>query len=482
MRVYDNLERRKKEFVPVRPGRVGMYVCGMTVQGPPHVGHIRATLSGDVMARWLTHKGLAVTVVQNFTDIDDKIIEKANAEGVEYGVIAQRNIDEYMDVARRMGIRDADVFPRATEHIPQILALIERLIAGGFAYAAGGDVYFAVESFRGYGKLSGRSIDELRAGTRIEVGEAKRNPLDFTLWKGAKPGEPAWESPWGPGRPGWHIECSAMAMQYLGETLDLHGGGIDLIFPHHENEVAQSEAATGRAFVNFWVENGLLNLESRKMSKSEGHFFLAREILDVVDAETVRFYLLSTHYRSPIEFSRERLDEAGRALDRFRNFFHNMGLVDGSESAPGVAAPALDPAKLSAEARPVAERVAQTAAKFDDAMEDDFNSALALAHLFDLVKELNGYDLRAKPTPEKTAVLKAGEAEVRRLGGILGLFTGLGRAASVPESILARVRERDEARRAKDWKRADALRDALRAEGYLLEDRAGGTSVKIVGD
>ena len=485
MRVYDNLERKKKEFVPVVPGRVGMYVCGMTVQGPPHVGHIRATLTGDVMARWLQHKGFAVTVVQNFTDIDDKIIEKANAEGVGYRVIADRNIAEYFEAARRMGIRDANHFPRATEHIPQILDLIGRLIDGGYAYAADGDVYYAVEKFAGYGKLSGRSTDELRAGARVEVGEAKRSPLDFALWKGAKPGEPAWESPWGPGRPGWHIECSAMAMTYLGETIDLHGGGLDLIFPHHENEVAQSEAATGRPFVNFWVENGLVNLDSRKMSKSEGHFFLAREILDEVDAETVRFYLISTHYRSPIEFSRERLEEADRALDRFRNFFHNMGLVGvGTGGAGGGVgargAGTFDAAALSADARRARERIDETARLFEEAMDDDFNSALALARLFDLVKDLNGFDLAAKPTPEKAAVLERGEAEVRRLGGILGLFQGLGRAAEVPESVLARVRDRDAARRSKEWARADAIRAALRAEGYLLEDRASGTSVKIV--
>jgi cysteinyl-tRNA synthetase len=485
MRIYDNLTRKKREFVPVHAGRVGMYVCGMTVQGPPHVGHIRAALSGDMMARWFEHAGYRVIVVQNFTDIDDKIIERAATEGVTYQEIAQRNIDEYFAAARRMGIRDADHFPRATEHIPQIIALIERLIAKGSAYAAGGDVYFAVDSFRDYGKLSGRSVDELRAGARIEVGEAKRSAVDFTLWKGAKPGEPSWESPWGPGRPGWHIECSAMAMHLLGETLDVHGGGLDLIFPHHENEVAQSEAATGKPFVSFWAENGLLNLEARKMSKSEGHFFLAREILDAVDAETLRFYLLSTHYRSPIEFSRERLDEASRALDRFRNFFHNMALVREAgvpADAGASAAQALDAAALSPEARRVLERVEGTAAEFEAAMEDDFNSALALAHLFDLVKELNGYDLRARPSPEKTTLLARGEEQVRRLGAILGLFTGLGRAAVVPESVQARVRERNEARRAKDWARADAIRDALRADGYVLEDRASGTSVKIVGD
>jgi cysteinyl-tRNA synthetase len=508
IRIHDNLDRKKKEFVPVKPGHVGIYVCGMTVQGPPHVGHIRASLSGDVISRWLEHKGFNVTVVQNFTDIDDKIIEKANAEGVEYQVIAERNIAEWLTAARAMGIREPDVAPKATEHIPEIHALIQQLIDKGAAYAAGGDVYFAVEAFREYGKLSGRTPDELRAGARIEIGEAKRNPMDFTLWKGAKPGEPAWESPWGRGRPGWHIECSAMAMKYLGTKLDLHGGGIDLIFPHHENEVAQSEMATGARFCNFWTENGLVNMDGRKMSKSEGHLFLAREILAEIDAETVRFYLVSTHYKSPIEFSRERLAEADRALDRFRNFFHNMSLVDGASPAPpsrpessrvsigvsfnvaagdpgsnATAAPMIAlPASLSPEGEAVRARVDESARLFEEAMDDDFNSALALAHLFDLVKELNGYDLRAKPSPEKSALLRFGEAAVRRLGGLLGLFEGLGRSVSIPEAVLQRVNERNEARAAKDWARADAIRNALRAEGYILEDRAAGTSVKIASD
>ncbi len=480
IRVHDNLDRKKKEFVPVRAGHVGLYVCGMTVQGPPHVGHIRASLTGDMAARWFEYRGFKVTAVQNFTDIDDKIIEKANAEGVTYQTIAERNIAEYFDVARRMGIRESEHYPKATEHIPEIIVLIESLIAKGGAYPAGGDVYFAVDAFHGYGKLSGRTPDELRAGSRIEIGEAKRNPMDFTLWKGAKPGEPAWESPWGPGRPGWHIECSAMAMKYLGNTLDLHFGGIDLIFPHHENEVAQSEMASGARFVNFWSENGLVTMNARKMSKSEGHFFLAREILAEVDAETVRFYLLSTHYKSPIEFSPERLTEADRALDRFRNFFHNMSLVDGA-SASGVEAPAI-PATLSPDAETVRASVADKSRLFEEAMDDDFNSALALAHLFDLVKDLNGYDMRAKPSTEKSAVLARGEAAVRRLGGVLGLFSGFGRGVSIPESVTARVTERNVARAAKDWKRADELRDALRADGYLLEDRATGTSVKIASD
>ncbi|MFN0151538.1 MAG: cysteine--tRNA ligase [bacterium] len=485
IRVHDNLDRKKKEFVPVRAGHVGLYVCGMTVQGPPHVGHIRASLTGDMAARWFEYRGFKVTAVQNFTDIDDKIIEKANAEGVTYQTIAERNIDEYFDVARRMGIRESEHYPKATEHIPEIITLIETLIAKGGAYASGGDVYFAVEAFDGYGKLSGRTPDELRAGARIEIGEAKRNPMDFTLWKGAKPGEPAWESPWGPGRPGWHIECSAMAMKYLGNTLDLHFGGIDLIFPHHENEVAQSEMASGARFVNFWSENGLVTMNARKMSKSEGHFFLAREILAEVDAETVRFYLLSTHYKSPIEFSPERLAEADRALDRFRNFFHNMTLVEGggARGADGAlsAAPAL-PATLSPDADKLRATVAESTRLFEEAMDDDFNSALALAHLFDLVKDLNGYDMRAKPGAEKSAILAHGEAAVRKLGGVLGLFSGFGRAVSIPESVMARVAERNAARGAKDWKRADELRDALRADGYLLEDRAAGTSVKIASD
>src|SRR5580765_4024262 len=297
---------------------VGMYVCGMTVQNKPHVGHIRASLSAEVMRRYFEHLGHTVTYVYNFTDVDDKIIERAASEGVEYQSVSERNIDSYLRFADLHNILRATHYPRATQHIGEMHAMIAKLIEKGFAYAGGGDVYYDVRRKSDYGKLSGRRVDELREGYRIEPGEAKRDPLDFALWKGAKPGEPAWESPWGPGRPGWHIECSAMAMKYLGERFDIHGGGQDLIFPHHENEIAQSEAASGKPFANFWTENGMVNLSGEKMSKSTGKLFFIEDIAASADPEVVRFYLLSTHYRSPIDFSHDRLEEARIAYQRLR--------------------------------------------------------------------------------------------------------------------------------------------------------------------
>jgi len=318
LRIYDVLTRAKREFEPVTPGRVTMYVCGMTVQDKPHVGHIRSSMSGDVMRRYLMHLGFEVVYVYNFTDIDDKILERASNEDVEYKSVSERNIEAYLEYAKLHNILPATHYPRATEHIQEILDMIGTLVEKGFAYAAGGDVYYDVRKKPDYGKLSGRDVDEMRSGTRIEPGEAKRDTLDFALWKGAKPGEPSWESPWGPGRPGWHIECSAMSMKYLGETFDIHGGGQDLIFPHHENEMAQSEAATGKPFVKFWTENGMVNLGGEKMSKSTGTLFYIEDIAKQSDPEVVRYYLLTTHYRSPIDFSHERLSEAAVAYARLR--------------------------------------------------------------------------------------------------------------------------------------------------------------------
>src|SRR5262245_823935 len=374
LRVYDTMTRQKREFAPVTAGRAGMYVCGMTVQDKPHVGHIRAALAGDLMRRYLLHLGYQVTYVYNFTDVDDRIIDRANQEGLSFEAVSQRNIDAYLAFADLHNIMRANHYPRATQHIGEILEMIARLIEKGYAYAAAGDVYFEVRKKSDYGKLSGRSVDDLMSGARIEVGEAKKDPLDFALWKGAKPGEPAWESPWGPGRPGWHIECSAMSTKYLGETFDIHGGGQDLVFPHHENELAQSEAANAKPFANFWTENGLVNLTGEKMSKSTGHLFFIEDIAREVDPEIVRYYLLSTHYRSPIEFSHERLAEAGVAYQRLRSPLERTGVwtsLDGV--APGGA---------------LGEAVAQADRLFHEAMDDDFNSAKAIGHLFDLSREI----------------------------------------------------------------------------------------------
>ena len=459
LRIYDTLTREKREFQPVTPGRVTMYVCGMTVQNKPHVGHIRASLSGEVMRRYFEYLGFEVAYAYNFTDVDDKIIERANAEGIEYASVSERNIEAYLKYADLHNIKRATIYPRATQHIGEMHAMIQLLIAKGFAYAAGGDVYYDVRSKADYGKLSGRRVDDLREGYRIEPGEAKRDPLDFALWKGAKPGEPAWESPWGPGRPGWHIECSAMAMKHLGETIDIHGGGQDLIFPHHENEMAQSEACTGHPFANFWAENGLVNLGGAKMSKSDGNFFFIEDISAKVDAEVTRYYLLSTHYRSPIEFSLERLNEAGVAHQRLRSTLQRTGAWEAKDGpAPGGS---LGQAVLDA------ERL------FHEAMEDDFNSAGAIGHLQVLATATN----RAADEGGASEATQAGR-KLLALGTILGLFWKAPEAEKWSEDILGLANERETARREKNWKRSDELRNALADKGVIVDDGAQGQKLR----
>jgi len=459
LRIYDTLTREKREFVPVTPGHVGMYVCGMTVQNKPHVGHIRASLSAEVMRRYFEHLGHRVTYVYNFTDVDDKIIERATAEGVDYRSVSERNIDAFLAFADLHNILRATHYPRATQHIPEMHRMISVLIEKGFAYAAGGDVYFDVRKKADYGKLSGRRVDELREGYRIEPGEAKRDALDFALWKGAKPGEPAWESPWGPGRPGWHIECSAMAMKYLGETFDIHGGGQDLIFPHHENEIAQSEAYCGKPFANYWCENGLVNLSGAKMSKSVGNFFFIEDIARDFDPEVTRFYLLSTHYRSPIEFSTERLGEASVAYARLRGPLERANtweLADGAK--PGGA---------------LGAAVAEAERLFHEAMHDDFNTAGALGHLFDLARAVN----RALDEGGGSEAAQGARA-LHRLGAILGLFWKPPAAQAWPADVLALADQRAAARKSRNWKLSDELRDKLTALGVAVEDGAEGQKLK----
>jgi cysteinyl-tRNA synthetase len=459
LRIYDTLTREKREFVPVRAGHVGMYVCGMTVQNKPHVGHIRASLSAEVMRRYFESLGWTVTYVYNFTDVDDKIIERAATEGVGYESVSERNIDAYLRFADLHNIRRATHYPRATQHIPEMHAMISALIGRSFAYPAGGDVYYDVRKKADYGKLSGRRVDELREGYRIEPGEAKRDALDFALWKGAKPGEPAWESPWGPGRPGWHIECSAMAMKYLGETFDIHGGGQDLIFPHHENEIAQSEACTGKPLANYWCENGLVNLSGAKMSKSVGNFFFIEDIAKDWDPEVTRFYLLSTHYRSPIEFSTERLSEAAIAYARLRGPLERAqvwSVTDGP--APGGT---------------LGEAVASAEKLFHEAMQDDFNSAGALGHLFDLARAVN----RAIDEGGGSEAIQGARA-LYRLGAILGLFWREPAAAAWPAEILALAEQREAARKSRNWKLSDELRDQMATRGVLVEDSAQGQRLR----
>ncbi len=470
VRAYDTRRRAKLPFEKAPGEKVGIYVCGMTVQDKPHVGHMRSSISGDVIRRWLEHRGYEVTYVYNFTDIDDKIITRANEEGVGYENVSRRNEEAYLEYAQRLHVKRASHYPRATEHIGEIQALIARLIEEGHAYASGGDVYFDVRSYPQYGQLSGHKVDDLRSGARIEIGESKRDPLDFTLWKGAKPGEPQWPSPWGPGRPGWHIECSAMAMKYLGDTVDFHGGGQDLIFPHHENEKAQSEAATGRTFADFWVENGMVNLGGEKMSKSTRHFFLIEDVLGEFDPDVVRFYLQSTHYRSPIEWNEERLREAGTAYARLVDALAKAERMEG----PGSAAPA-GPAADS----PLAAEIAALAAQFEEAMDDDFNAAKAQGHLFEMAKAINRVaDSPTSGPGDRAAAAEAGRT-LRNLGRIIGLFASAdGGEEEVPDNIQALVLQRDEARVQKEWKRADQLRDEILALGYVLEDSKGGTRAR----
>ena len=469
LRVYDARRRAKVPFEPARPGKVGMYVCGMTVQDRPHVGHMRYAVAGDVIRRILESRGYEVTYATNFTDIDDRIIERGNKEGVPFEQVSERNIKAFLSYAALLNIQPATVYPRATEHIPEILALIQRLIDSGHAYAAGGDVYFDVRSYPAYGSLSGRKVDDLRSGVRIEVGEAKRDPLDFTLWKGAKPGEPSWPSPWGPGRPGWHIECSAMAMKHLGETFDFHGGGQDLIFPHHENEIAQSEAATGKTFARFWVQNGLVNLDGEKMSKSTQHFFLIEDVAKQVEPEVIRFYLQSTQYRSPIEWNDVRLREAGAAYDRLREALAK------AESAPSADGRSTAGSALLAE-------IAQLEKEFQESLDDDFNAAKGQGHLFEMAKAINRVADSAQASDEDRAGLPEAGRTLRRLGELIGLFWGSGKPeAEVPEAVQSLVLQRDEARIQKQWRRADELRDEILALGYVLEDSKGGTKARPKG-
>ncbi len=460
LRIYDTQAGGKKEFVPVNDGKVGMYFCGMTVQSEPHVGHMRVAVVSDIFRRYLRYKGYDVTLVINFTDIDDKIIEKASERGVDYLQIAQENIDRFMEFLAFLGAEKADYYPRATEHMDDIIAFVEKLVAKGVAYESGGDVYFEIGKWPAYGKLSGRRLEDLVAGAseRVELDDRKRNPEDFVLWKAAKEGEPSWDSPWGKGRPGWHIECSAMSTKYLGDHFDIHGGGTELIFPHHENEIAQTEAVTGKPYVNHWVHHGLVNLVGEKMSKSTGHFKTMAEISKLFSSDVVRFYLLSTHYRSEIEFSDERLAEAATAIERFGNLFRTLERLVGPEGEGEVAAGA-SPAVVDARGR------------FVEAMDDDLNTAQAIGHLFDIVRMVN----QAIDSGADKPVLKSDRAVLRELCGILGIIEDVGTAGEdVPAEVLELVRTRTEAREAGNWALADEMRDRIAAAGYRVEDTPDG--------
>jgi cysteinyl-tRNA synthetase len=475
IRVYDTFDAKKKDLIPVQDGKVAMYMCGMTVQDKPHVGHMYAFVCSDTIRRYLEFRGYEVTYVQNFTDVDDKIIARANAEGVDYTVIAERYTADYFRYADMLNIKEATIHPKATEHMQDMIDLVNTLVSKGLAYEAGGDVYFEVARFPRYGGLSKKRLEDLRAGARIEVGEHKRSPMDFALWKAAKEGEPYWDSPWGRGRPGWHIECSAMSMKYLGKTFDIHGGGTDLIFPHHENEVAQAEGSTGQKYVNYWMHNGLLNLAGEKMSKSTGHFFAMEDIAREFEPDVIRFYLISTHYRSPVEFSRDRLKEARSAVNRMRNTFRAVESYVGDEKPPG----SLE--HISGKDREVWDSILDKERSFIQAMDDDFNTAGGIGYIFEMAKDINNC-LKGEEEPAKRLVLSKGLEKIKALGDVLGIFRGLGGEiipiSQLDPEVADLVDKRNRARGAKEWVRADEIRNRLGARGYFLEDRPEGTIVR----
>ena len=460
MLLYNTMTRKKEELVPLVPGRISMYACGPTVYNYFHIGNARPFIVFDTLRRYLVYRGYAVTFVQNFTDIDDKMIRRANEEGTSVAALGERFIAEYYRDADALGIARASANPRATEHIPEIIALVQKLVDGGHAYAPGnGDVYFSVRSFPGYGKLSGQNIDDLENGARVEPGDGKRDPLDFALWKGEKPGEPAWDSPWGRGRPGWHIECSAMSMALLGESFDIHAGGQDLIFPHHENEIAQSEAATGKPFARYWLHNGYINVDNQKMSKSLGNFFTVRDISREFDLEAVRMFMLSVHYRNPVNFSRELIQQAEAALTRLRTARELLAEAQRADETPEdtVFTASLDGFRN----------------RFEAAMDDDLNTADALGALFDLARACNTFVTR----PRGGDAIDAAAALFDRLCGVLGLLQHK-RDAAAPAEALELLEQRQQARAARDFARADEIRDRLKAMGFAVEDTKQGPKLK----
>ena len=465
MQIYNTLTRKKEVFKPLHDGKVTIYACGPTVYDYFHIGNARPFITFDVLRRQLEREGYEVTFVQNFTDIDDKMIRRANQEGITVRELGERFIREYFVDAAALNVRRASVHPKATDHIQEIIDLISRLIANGHAYATpGGDVYYRVSAFPGYGKLSGQSLEEREAGAseRLNVETDKESPEDFTLWKAQKPGEPAWESPWGKGRPGWHIECSAMSMKYLGETIDIHCGGKDLVFPHHENEIAQSEGATGHPFVRYWMHNGFINIDNQKMSKSLNNFFTVRDISKEYDLEAVRLFMLSAHYRSPINFSRDQIEAANASLNRlYTARDHLVFQREHGEERP-----------LNEEEERFVSRLKEYEAKFDAAMDDDLNTADALAAIFEMVKEANVtvHDGSSREVAERAL------SSLTAVCDVLGIMTR--EMNELPREIEELLAARAEARKAKNWALSDQLRDEIKAAGYILEDTKQGQKVR----
>ena len=457
MKIFNTLTRTKEEFVPIEEGKVKIYACGPTVYNYIHIGNARPICVFDVLRRYLEYRGYDVTFVQNFTDIDDKIIKRANEEGTDYKTVSEKYIEEFWVDAKGLNFRPADIHPKATENIEKIIEIVSGLIENGHAYEVDGDVYFSPKTFPEYGKLSHQPLEELEAGARIMVGDIKKDPMDFALWKKAKPGEPYWDSPWGHGRPGWHIECSAMNIRYLGESIDIHCGGLDLIFPHHENEIAQSECFTGKPFAKYWMHNGYINVDNVKMSKSLGNFFTVRDVAEKYGYEPIRYLMISSSYRSPINYSVEIIEQCKASLNRLYTCRDNLDFAL-KNAAEG---------ELDAS---VKEQLDKRVAQFNDAMDDDLNTADGIASVFDLVRDINtlvvGKDV-TKATVEYAIKI------FDTLTGVLGLVYNRKEESSDAE-IDARIEARTAARKEKNWAEADRSRDLLKEKGIVLEDTAQG--------
>ncbi|EJT6496962.1 cysteine--tRNA ligase [Clostridium perfringens] len=465
MKVYNTLNKKKEEFIPLTPGEVKMYVCGPTVYNFFHIGNGRTFIVFDTIRRYFEYRGFKVDFVQNFTDIDDKMIKKANEEGTTVKKIGDTYIKEYYQDADALNIERATVNPRATEFIGEIIKFVKGLVDKGYAYEVDGDVYFSTKKFEGYGKLSGQNIEDLQSGARISVDERKKDPMDFAIWKAQKPGEPAWNSPWGMGRPGWHIECSCMAKKLLGETIDIHAGGSDLKFPHHENEIAQSEALTGEPFARYWLHSAFVNVNNEKMSKSLNNFFTAREILERYDADVIRFLMLSAHYRQQLNFSKDLLESAKASVERIYNAIGNLeNLID-----------EVSREEMNEEEKAYLESLNKYKEKYIEKMDDDFNTADAITAIFDLIKDTN---TNITIDSSKELAQKALEL-IRELGAPLGMFQKSTKG-NLEEEIEALIAKRQQARKDRDFALADKIRDELKDRGIVLEDTPQGVRWKMI--
>ncbi len=482
--IFNTKTGRKIPIEPLEPGHIKMYVCGITAYDYCHIGHARSALVFDMIVKYLRYRGYRVTYVRNYTDIDDKIINRANEQNISSEELAEKFIQAFNEDMDDLRVAKADIEPKATEHVTEIISLIQGLIDKDLAYQVGNDVYYAVEKFGNYGQLSGRNLEEMHAGARVSINEQKINPMDFALWKSSKPGEPTWDSPWGPGRPGWHIECSAMSRKYLGDSFDIHGGGKDLIFPHHENEIAQSEGATGAPFVNLWVHHGFVTIKEEKMSKSLGNFLTIREVLEKYEAEVLRLFVFSTHYRNPLDYSDTTMKDAVAGLDRLYNCLAEIEQL---------------PDKIDNSASPVAtekekQKLASVVDRFQKSMDNDFNTAQGLGHIFDAVKSMNRIkqSLPSNPSQVDLDLLKHGGRTIKKLATIMGLLQEeptlyikkkteevLQKLDIDQAAIEQLIQERELARQQKDWAKADAIRDKLLAQQIELKDGPSGTAWKV---